>query len=96
MYVVGHHQAIETNKIGNYSPEMEENVHFNQKQNKNNQKVLFPVQQVNKKCIFPKILNYIKYLIYLIIRGPWENTADGTNLNIETSGASHPTTRNLA
>ena len=28
--------------------------------------------------------------------GPWENTADGTNLNTETSGASHPTTRNLA
>lgn len=27
--VVGHHQAIETNKKGNYSPEMEENVHFN-------------------------------------------------------------------
>jgi len=29
IYAVGHHQAIETNKKGNYSPEMEENVHFN-------------------------------------------------------------------
>lgn len=28
--------------------------------------------------------------------GTLENTADGTNPNTETSGASHPTTRNLA
>ena len=100
IYVVGHHQAIETNKKGNYSPEMEENVHFNQKQNKNNHKVLFPVQKVNKKCIFQKILNYAKVSLQWVLvgvgRGPWENTADGTNLNTETSEASHPTTRNLA
>lgn len=71
---------------------MEENVHFNQKQNRNNHKVLFPVQQVNKKCIFQKIVNYIKVSLQWVLvgvgQGPQGNTADGTNLNIETSGAS--------
>lgn len=52
----------------------------------------FLFNKLTKNVFFKKIVNYIKVSLQWVLvgvgQGPWENTADGTNLNIETSGAS--------